>query len=105
MTNAIHTLRVKSKPIAFRLFRNGFIVPIACFAVGMVFADENRIMAMRCFGGTFGFILIGFVIYFFSVTLDELINRDYLTSIWMAIWTGIVVFMVFTGFRMAFIGF
>lgn len=94
-----------TKPFAFQFVRYGIIAPLICFAAGTFLTGDLRVMAMRCFCGALSIILIGLVVHFAAIALDEMLAGHIATGIWMTGCTTLIAFMMFTGFRLAVGGF
>jgi hypothetical protein len=105
MRRKVHKFRVATKPVAFRIFRYGLVGTAVCFAAGAAFTEELRIIMIRCFCAFFGSTLSGFFVHFAAITVDEVGCKRYGTAVWMAVWTVLLGFLIFSAMRIAMQGF
>ncbi len=86
MIRSIKKLRMLTKPLAFRVLRLGFFASLLSFCFGLFLTDEGRAWALRFGTVFFALSLVGFVIHFSFIALDETQNKNFGTAIWMVAW-------------------
>jgi len=80
------------------------IGPAAASFVFMAIVPGRAEWGVRAFGLFFASAVSGYLARSALYTAEAWLRRDYLTVVWMLLWTGIKGFMVYSGLTIAIVG-